>query len=228
MPTLDQHMNPIPWRLRAAISDRFPLLYHYAANLLRPRREERYWDDRLAETWHRRTWPTKNALIAGRVQRDDAILDIACGNGSILRDLKSRGFTNLSGLELSRYAVDRLRAEGFTMFHGALPRLPVPDASFDVVIASQILEHVIRRNLFCSEITRVLRPAGQAFFFVPNDCLGPIDEPEHVIKYRRPTFEAFMRKHFEVLAIEVIKDANYSMSILLGQVRRKGAAAPPG
>lgn len=216
-------MNIIPWRVKAAISNRFPLFYHLAANLLRKRHEEHYWDKRLEETWHRRTWPTKNAIIAQRTRQDAEILDIACGNGSILRDLRSRGYTNLYGLEISNYAIKRLREEGFSMFHGELPRLPNPDSSFDAVIASQVLEHVIRRDLFAAEIVRILKPEGQAFIFVPNDCLGPIDEPEHVIKYNEGSFRGFLKKHFDVLTIEVIKDDNYSMSILLGQVQKRGS-----
>ena len=51
------------------------------------------------------------------------------------------------------------------------------------VAGAPLLEHVIRRSLFATEIQRVLGPGGRAFVFVPDDCLGPIDEPEHVIKY---------------------------------------------
>ena len=82
------------------------------------------------------------------------------------------------------------------MFEGKVPTLPVPDAAFDIVIASQILEHVIRRGLFATEIHRVLSPGGRAFVFVPDDCLGPIDEPEHVIKYTNATLSAFLGKIF--------------------------------
>lgn len=212
-------MNPIPWRIRAAISRHFPLVYHLAANLFGRHQSPGYWDARLAETWHLRTWPTKNALIARYTPLDAAILDIACGNGSILRDLKARGYGDLSGLEISEYAVGRLREEGFTMYPGKVPYLPVPDAGFDAIIASQILEHVIRRDVFANEIKRALKPGGQAFFFVPDDCLGPIDEPEHVVQFNARTFEAFLVRHFEVISIERIKDENFSMPILFGRVR---------
>lgn len=215
-------MNIIPWRIRAVISDRFPLVYHLTANLFRKRVGADYWDKNLAQWWDHdvRRWPTKAKILCERSDPQSAIIDIACGNGSILRDLRANGFQNLSGLEISHYAVERLREEGFVMFQGALPRIPVPDCSFDTVIASQVLEHIIRRHTFADEVARILKPGGQAFFFVPNDCLGPIDEPEHVIKYNRTTLERFLKGHFSVLSVEVICDANFSMSILLGHVRR--------
>ncbi|MCM8621348.1 MAG: class I SAM-dependent methyltransferase [Candidatus Accumulibacter sp.] len=216
-------MNIIPWRLRSAISDRFPLIYHFAANLFRKHAGEAYWDQNLADSWgcNDRRWPTKIDIIAQRTSRQSSVIDVACGNGSMLRGLRNCGFTDLAGLEISRYAVDRLREEGFSMFHGKLPSIPIADSQFDAVIASQVLEHIIQRHRFASEIGRILKPEGQAFFFVPNDCLGPIDEPEHVIKYNHTSFEAFLKRHFEVISIEVIKDANYPMSILLGHIRKR-------
>lgn len=215
-------MNIIPWRVRAAISNRFPLVYHLASNLFRKREGADYWDKNLAEWWEHdvRRWPTKSRIISERCDPASPLIDIACGNGSILRDLRTLGFQNLSGLEISHYAVKRLREEGFTMFHGVLPRIPVPDQSFDSVIASQVLEHIIRRNTFASEISRIMKPGGQAFIFVPNDCLGPIDEPEHVIKYNRRTFETFLKRHFDDVSVEVIKDENFAMTVLLGHVRK--------
>lgn len=220
-------MNIIPWRIREAVSERFPLFYHLAASLVRKRTGEDYWDKNLADGWgvDDRRWPTKIEIIAQRTDPDAAILDIACGNGSMLRGLRECGFKNLAGLEISGYAVTRLRAEGFTMFQGVLPRMPIPDNRFATVIASQVLEHIIRRDRFAAEVVRVLRPGGEAFFFVPNDCLGPIDEPEHVIKYKRATFGEFLSRHFDVISIEVIKDVRYPMSILLGHVRNRAKGA---
>lgn len=212
-------MTVLPWRIRIVISDQFPLLYHLVVNAFKGRRSASYWDQRLAETWHQRSWPTKNELIAELTSPDQAILDIACGNGSILRALKARGYKDLQGLEISEYAVDRLRAEGFTMHRGCVPLIQLPDAALDVVIASQVLEHVIRRHRFAREIARVLKPGGHAFIFVPNNCLGPIDEPEHVIKYTAASLRSFLGKHFEIISLDVIKDINFPMTILFGHVQ---------
>ena len=221
-------MNLLPWRIRNAISESFPLGYHLVVNLFKRVRSEAYWDERLAESWDQRSWPTKNEMIAARTSFNEVILDVACGTGSILRDLKSRGYQNLHGLEVSGYAVRRLSAEGIVMHQGSIPILPLPTGYYDVVIASQILEHVIRRNRFAEEIVRVLKPDGSAFIFVPNDCLGPIDEPEHVIKYKETTLRSFLSRHFYIVEVSVIKDANHVMSILFAHVRIRGAGSRAG
>jgi SAM-dependent methyltransferase len=210
----------LPWRLKNFLSEHFPLAYHLTVNIGLKGNDQKHWDQRLAETWDGRDWPTKCELIARLARPGEAIVDIACGTGSILRYLRGHGYGNLHGLEISPYAVERLRGEGITMYQGKLPDLPMPDGHFDVVIASQILEHIIRRRRFMRETLRILKPGGRALIFVPNDCLGPIDEPEHVIKYNQKSFTRFLSQFFEVLSIEVMKDRNYPMTVLFGHVRK--------
>lgn len=214
----------LPWRVKNFVSEHFPLLYHFAANAGRRSNSAAHWDQRLAETWDDpgRTWPAKNDLIASLTSPTDAILDVGCGTGSILRHLRSRGYSNLHGLELSAYAVRRLQAEGIRMHVGRLPAIAADDGSFDIVIASQVLEHIIRRHRFVDEINRVLKPGGRAFIFVPDDCLGPIAEPEHVIKYNKLSLEKFMRQHFATVTVQSIRDPNHEMPVLFG-IGRKSA-----
>ncbi len=211
-------MNVLPYRMRKAISDRFPLVYHLVANAGTSGNSVEHWNDELRRTWDARDWPTKTERIVRLTRPGDAVLDIGCGNGSILRRLADEGYADLHGFELSDYAVERLRASGITMWQGRLPDLAVPDARFDVVIASQVLEHVIRRRRFAREIARVLRPGGRAFVFVPDDCLGPIDESEHVIRYDKASLRRFLEKTFEVVSIESMRDVNFEMSVLFAQV----------
>lgn len=212
----------IPWRVKNFFSEHFPLLYHLAANRGLEGNSPERWDARLAETWDapQRHWPAKNELIVSFTEPSDVILDIGCGNGSILRDLRRRGYRNLHGLEISAYAIERLRTEGIEMHYGRLPSIPLPDEHFDVVIASQILEHVIRRRLLLREVARVLRPGGQAFIFVPDDCLGPISEPEHVIKYTAESLARAVSGQFAPIAIRSMHDTNHSIPILFAHLRK--------
>ena len=211
----------LPWRVRKAISDRFPLVYHLVRNAGMSGNDTAHWNHRLEKTWDLRDWPTKTSRIRELTQSGDAVLDVGCGTGSILRSLRSDGYRDLHGMEISDYAIDRLRGEGITMWQGRLPDLPAPDARFDIVIASQVLEHIIRRRRFVLEISRVLKPHGRALIFVPDDCLGPIDEPEHVIKYNSGSLRAFLARTFDVLSVESMHDANYAVPLLFAQVRRR-------
>ena len=87
----------IPWRVKNFISTHFPLLYHLAVNLGTKGNSPEHWDVRLAETWDDpgRNWPVYNEMIASLAAPSETILDVGCGNGGMLRYLKSRGFRNL-------------------------------------------------------------------------------------------------------------------------------------
>lgn len=211
----------IPWRVKNFVSEHFPLLYHLAANAGFHGNSREHWNQRLEETWDDpvRNWPSKNSLIASVTRPSDVILDVACGNGSILRYLKSLGYESLHGLEIADYAVLRLTQEGITMHSGMLPDIPLEDDSFDVVIASQVLEHIIRRGRFVSEIRRLLKPDGKALIFVPDNCLGPIDEKEHVIKYKAESLRQFLGQYFGQVDIQTIQDINHPMRVLYACAR---------
>ena len=215
-------MTLIPWRVRNFLSEHFPLLYHLAVNAGVSGNSQQHWDSILAQSWDSTTlkWPTKNKLIASLTRPSDVILDIGCGNGSTLQHLQRLGYRNLHGLEISPYAIQRLRGEGLEMHYSVLPSIALPEASFDVAIASQVLEHVIRRHRFLSEMRRVLKPGGRAFIFVPDDCLGPISEPEHVIKYNALSLRECLQRHFSIIKLKSMRDVNHPMSILFAYVEK--------
>ena len=206
----------IPWRIKNFFSEHFPLGYHLVANIYTQHRSEEYWDAAFDISWQAgsRDWPTKNRLIEALSSNTDRILDVGCGTGTLLRHLQQHGYTNLEGLEVSRRAVEVLSEHGITMHHARLPSLPLPDQQFDVVIASQVLEHIIQRRKFLSELRRILKPTGASILFVPDNCLGPIDEPSHVIKFTKDSLKKELSVYFKSVFVESLKDDKFEMPIL--------------
>jgi len=66
--------------------------------------------------------------------------------------------------------IDCCREKGFTCFPQDLgaDRWAVPDASVDVVLSSQVLEHIPNTDHVMQEVWRVLRPGGHVLVSVPN------------------------------------------------------------
>ena len=106
------------------------------------------------------------------------------------------------------------------MHSGVLPVIGLPDESIDVSIASQVLEHVIRRRRFLKEIRRVLKPGGRALIFVPDNCLGPISEPEHVVKFDARSLRKLLERYFTVVRMDTIRDPNHPMPVLFAHVAK--------
>jgi SAM-dependent methyltransferase len=99
------------------------------------------------------------------------IVDIGCGDGAatdLMRQLNP-GHTVI-GIDWSAMALARARARGLLVVQGsASPSgLPLPDESADVVIMSELIEHLVDTDAAAEEVRRVLRPGGVLLLSTPN------------------------------------------------------------
>ena len=97
-----------------------------------------------------------------------AILEIGCSGGPLMLRLRQQGYTDVTGIDVSTSAIELAQARGVphaSVMDGAA--LEFADARFDLVIASDVLEHIEDEGKALREWTRVLRPGGQVLVFVP-------------------------------------------------------------
>lgn len=93
------------------------------------------------------------------------ILEVGAGTGQQAQELVSRGFT-VEAIELAGSNYAKARVFPITDFDGR--RIPFPDASFDIVFSSNVLEHISDLAQMHKEIARVLRPSGRAVHVLPT------------------------------------------------------------
>lgn len=99
------------------------------------------------------------------IKDDDKILDIGCGEGKIWQLFHN---VSVTGLDISSENL-RLAQKYLKPIRGnAEKKLPFPSESFDVVIASEIIEHLVRPEMLLKEIDRVLIKNGYAIITLPN------------------------------------------------------------
>jgi SAM-dependent methyltransferase len=95
------------------------------------------------------------------------ILDLGCRTGALARAYAPGN--EVVGLDVDREALAEAAALGIeTVWADAEEPLPFADASFDVVVVAELLEHVREPEQLVAEIGRVLRPAGTIAGSVPN------------------------------------------------------------
>lgn len=94
------------------------------------------------------------------------VLDVGCGTGILLRDLRAWGA--VTGMDSSDLALDFCRQRGETaVTAGSATRIEAPAAAYDLVTELDVLEHVDDDAAAAREVARVLAPGGTALFTVP-------------------------------------------------------------
>ncbi len=83
------------------------------------------------------------------VPRDARILEVGCNIGTQLLCLQQMGFSNLHGIEIQLYALDRAkeRLPGAVLTQASALEIPYPDHSFELVFTSGVLIHVAPTDL---------------------------------------------------------------------------------
>jgi ubiquinone/menaquinone biosynthesis C-methylase UbiE len=115
----------------------------------------------------------------GRDHRGARVVDIACGSGSFLADLKGAfPRAEVAGLDLSLpYLNEALRRAGAPAIQAAAERLPFADASLDAITCIYLFHELPpkARIAVAAEMARVLKPGGLLAF---ADSVQAEDVPE--------------------------------------------------
>jgi SAM-dependent methyltransferase len=121
--------------------------------------EENYWFRRHEVVYQR---------LAPRCAGRD-VLEAGCGEG-YGADLIAGVARRVIALDYDEATVAHVRARypRVEVIHGNLAELPLADASVDVVVNFQVIEHLWDQSQFVRECARVLRPSGLLMVSTPN------------------------------------------------------------
>ncbi len=94
-------------------------------------------------------------------------LDIGCGDGSVTLEHASN-CSEILGLEVAFDACRAGRRRGLPVIRGSALSVPFKGASFDLIIAGEIIEHMVDPDHMLDELWRLLRPGGYCVITTPN------------------------------------------------------------
>jgi ubiquinone/menaquinone biosynthesis C-methylase UbiE len=110
----------------------------------------------------------RRAFLLDHLHGAERVLDLGCGEGDLAAAAAQAGARDVLGVDVAAEAVRRARARHPELrFERVADALPAPDAYFDLVWCSEVLEHVLDTAAVLSEARRVLRTGGLMLVTTP-------------------------------------------------------------
>jgi SAM-dependent methyltransferase len=147
------------------------------------------------------------------------VLDAGCGNGRDFSLLLSHS-DRLTGIDFSAGMIEEAKsrvqklfiAKNMRVIQGDITQLDFPDGSFDLIVCSEVLEHIPDWKRALREFYRVLRPDGQLIVTTPNilSLYGLIRYPARAILGSKHPFDQWktcfiLNKAFREAGFRVLK-----------------------
>jgi len=106
-------------------------------------------------------------IIAELIETNTRVLDVGCGDGTLMEFLKNNKKIDIRGIEISKNNVQQCIGKGLTVIEGDAEKdlSQFPDGSFDFVILSQTLQAFLNPEKVISELLRV---GKKAIVTIPN------------------------------------------------------------
>ncbi len=166
----------------------------------------RLWKEEGQEEWRKQALSQVYTRIERILTPGSKIVDLGGGTGILAERLKVTKKVEPLVVDHSEAALEKARELGLETAIADLESDAdldrVLDRPLDVCIATEVVEHLsaeTRHRLFKHAAKR-----GRALFSVPNDRLGPDEEPQHTVKYNAMSFKRDLQQHFEHVRIEVL------------------------
>lgn len=139
------------------------------------------------------------------------VIDIGCGEGFVINSLD---FPKITGVDISRNALRIAKEKNpeCNFCSGSIYDISFKENSFDLVIATEVLEHLEKPELALQEIKRIsknyciISVPNEPYFCAMNFLRGKNltrfgNDLEHVQKWSSEKFVHFVETYFEVLEV---------------------------
>lgn len=165
------------------------------------------------------TKPHKAEILRQIVVHDgDSILDVACGNGTLLGDLSRKANVQAFGVDLSEnmIAAAQKRYPNCTFMVSACAPLPFENECMDSMTVSCAFHHFEAPKVFASECMRILKPHGTIYLaepafspvirFLANTVVFPFSQSGDVKVYSAKELQSIFKSAGFVEIETYIKD----------------------
>lgn len=113
----------------------------------------------------------RRSFLIGELRAGDRVLDLGCGGGTFTGIAAQSGAASVLGVDIAEAALARARRAHPQLEFESVPAsgpLPFDDNRFDLVWASEVIEHIADTAAWLSEVRRVLAPGGRVAITTPD------------------------------------------------------------
>lgn len=107
-----------------------------------------------------------------RCRPGERVLEVGCGGGHVLRLFPE---AQLVGVDVSEVMLDKARRNlaglEATLLHGELDDVGLDPGSFDAIVCTEVLEHVVDPEAVLRSMAGLVKPSGRVVVTFPNDNL---------------------------------------------------------
>lgn len=163
-------------------------------------------------------------VFAGQYASGKDVLDVACGTGVGTAFLFAAGARSVLGLDIDPDAIAFAKAKypECEFAQSDATALCLSNASVDVVVSFETLEHLRDHTKFLNECRRVLRPDGMLICSTPNRAISrwSAGNPFHVREFYPLEFEEVLKNIFSSVELFGQKDRAYLPYVAKKTLRR--------
>lgn len=130
---------------------------------------------------------------------NQTVLDIACGSGYGTQ-IMALSAAKVYGVDNSQaaieYAKNNFAGRNIDYLVGNCENIPLRDASVDIIVSFETIEHLENPAIFLKEIKRVLKPNGKLIISTPNDKVYPKGNEFHLHQFDFEGLKSHLNEHF--------------------------------
>jgi SAM-dependent methyltransferase len=153
----------------------------------------------LVETEHLARYLWTSQLGEGR-----RVLDAGCGLGYGAALLARSGAAEVVGIDIAEEVVEAIGAaapDGVRFAVADVRELPFEEASFDLIVCFEVIEHIDGQEQALDELKRVLAPGGLLAISSPNPDIYVEGNPHHVHELRPDELSQLLGARFPAVAL---------------------------
>ena len=138
-----------------------------------------------------------------QIDKSALIVDVGCGFGDMLKELRARGYKNILGVEPDDLCRESCLKDGLDVRTGTITKTGLPNNTADVIIVNQVFHHMCNYQDAIDELSRILESGGLLCFLEPSPTFLRLAMDIVTFHTPLPKLFRFVQTRYDVMKLEM-------------------------